>query len=1014
MRSIVYLISILLALSIACSTMSALNALQRYSDYSSDPATLSSTVPPFRERALVANQGEGACSKKEVVIDRYHGFKVFSWTVLEEYLEGRYALVRNTEPITPETLRGASLLIEVRVDTRFEPDELEAIVEFVWNGGGLLVCSSSGELVNQLLARFGVSLLQGGVYDEELGWFPVVEEFAPHPVTQGLGPVVYDEGTALEVEGAWTVLAFSGASTWLELDGDGERDPVEPAGPLPVMAAREYGSGRIVVIGSHFVFEDSWIYEEGNYQLMINAIDWLIRSRKVVSPPQGLINVWWIGAPNRAWIEFDRDPHDDPEVVTYWVGEPFSKFPSGVGTDIGSQRSRIRILFNVTWELRDAVLEICWSAGGSTAVDQFSVELNGVEVGVSAAVRGSDAPYAMLTETFDLGTLGVGLHEIAITHLQGDGTYFDYLTLKARSAKPAAPRGVGSLETYEERIGEPGLLIEDADIQMWVPERYEEHSRLIFEYLQAGYRALREIFGGHDLSVKFSVEHYPDDSPYSWGGTDAEGTIRYGYGNLEDDTTEWNVYGVPHVSGYYEEMAHCFIHDLGVGGFYEALGMMIGGEVAMRVAWNPYVEECREEGLRVFAETTAYYLEHNSGPPGVAENIWPTRVLAYIFQVEIVDVYGWEALSEAFRLVRQGYPMRSYSEEHSWGGFLEYLSMVVGVDVHEIFGRYGLPLLKWAGEPGYEEDGVEHVGGNQYVFRVKCFDREGTQPVDVKLHLYRNGVLVSTVSMTLVGGDSENGWVYEASVEISKPQEYSYAFSANDGVHEVFQAVGRPTFRRPLIPAEYSLADFPTPFTSDGSSLVTVVIGETAGHGAFGLGARTVDVLGAVGLMHTIGLASDAGVCNWVTDEELVRVDGGEIAVNWSGVPTSTVISVGGPGVNMLTLYYNDSSPFPWLYEPGVRSCIYDSLTDRCYSSGYRRYDYAVIWLHYDEQAGRSVLVVWGLTGRGTQAACLVLQHYWEYGELLRGRAVVLKWTDSNGNGKVDKADNIQLVESWP
>jgi hypothetical protein len=95
--------------------------------------------------------------------------------------------------------------------------------------------------------------------------------------------------------------------------------------------------------------------------------------------------------------------------------------------------------------------------------------------------------------------------------------------------KPLAPNGVQSLEAYESRIGEPGLLIEDSDLQMWIPESYEEHSQVIFTYLQSGYEVMREVFGGHDMPVKFSIEHYPPGSPYLWGGTDARGTIRYGY-----------------------------------------------------------------------------------------------------------------------------------------------------------------------------------------------------------------------------------------------------------------------------------------------------------------------------------------------------------------------------------------------------------------------------------------------------------------------------------------------------
>lgn len=516
----------------------------------------------------------------------------------------------------------------------------------------------------------------------------------------------------------------------------------------------------------------------------------------------------------------------------------------------------------------------------------------------------------------------------------------------AYTEKPPAPNGVQSLVAYESRIGEQGLLIEDPDLQMWVPERYEEHSRVIFAYLQDGYQVLRDMFGAHDMPVKFSVEHYPPGSPYAWGGTDARGTIRYGYANLEDDTPEWNLYGVPHVSGYYEEMAHCFVYDLGLRGevsvgYYEALGMMMGGEAALRAAWNPHIQQSRDDGRQTFAASTSYYLEYNTCEPNIPENICLTRILAHIFMTEVVDVYEWEALSNAFAAIQDGYPLRTYDRDHTWGGFLEYLGGVTGLDLHAVFGTYGLPLVQWTGEPGYESDGAQPTGeASYYEFRAKMVDREGSQPTDVQLHLYGSSlwrigtfddsggefdsdphddpeVVVFTIGqpeaefpsgigtdigsqrsvievhfsgdlsagstltirwtpggssateqfsitldglpvgmsqalsgqpnpysfvtesfelpptagnshvlrlehlmgdgnywdalqlggcpsthlpMSFVEGDASAGWIYQAEVEIDDPGLCRYAFSANDGVHGVFQAVGQPTLLKEVVP----------------------------------------------------------------------------------------------------------------------------------------------------------------------------------------------------------------------
>jgi len=79
-----------------------------------------------------------------------------------------------------------------------------------------------------------------------------------------------------------------------------------------------------------------------------------------------------------------------------------------------------------------------------------------------------------------------------------------------------------------------------------------------------------------------------------------------------------------------------------------------------------------------------------------------------------------------------------------------------------------------------------------------------------------------------------------------------------------------------------------------------------------------------------------------------------------------------------------------------------------------RLYDHAIIALIQDPDANKTVLVVWGLSRYGSQAACYVLQHYDEYSDLLKGNAVIIKWTDVNKNMRVDGEDTIELVEHWP
>jgi hypothetical protein len=191
----------------------------------------------------------------------------------------------------------------------------------------------------------------------------------------------------------------------------------------------------------------------------------------------------------------------------------------------------------------------------------------------------------------------------------------------------------------------------------------------------------------------------------------------------------------------------------------------------------------------VCEETTDYYLQHNTGPPGVGDNIWPTRVLSHIFKTEVVDIYGWTAFSSTFNFLQaEDYPLRQYEHVHTWGGFLNYLGDQTGSDLNAIFASYGLPTLQWFEESQYQK-GMLCIEDDEFSFRVKCFDREGDQAIDVKLHIY--STTSNTYAMTFVEGDSETGWTFEVNVTLTG--DFTYAFSARDGAHSIFQAIGIPT-----------------------------------------------------------------------------------------------------------------------------------------------------------------------------------------------------------------------------
>ena len=210
---------------------------------------------------------------------------------------------------------------------------------------------------------------------------------------------------------------------------------------------------------------------------------------------------------------------------------------------------------------------------------------------------------------------------------------------------------------------------------------------------------------------------------------------------------------------------------------------------------------------------------------------------------------------------------------------------------------------------------------------------------------------------------------------------------------------------------EGDLSNYPEPFVSDGVLNVTFIIGDSTPHGFYGIGAITMDVGGAIAIASRLGVEATTGAAGWGLDTWYAEWTGSDVVVDWSEVPASNVIYAGGPGVNMFAWMFEGfgGCPFYAVLIDGV-PYLHSELTDQNYGSG-EGYDHALIALHYYQ--GRWHLLAWGLTANGTAAASQVLQYYEQYSSVLEGRAVILRWEDTNGNGVVDLEDSIEGVEHW-
>lgn len=226
---------------------------------------------------------------------------IFGYFRAFEHLHNNDYKVRTIRdmPLSGPRLEGFDVLFINLVDDHrpnFSADERQAVRQWVKDGGGLFVIADhtnvyrNGERLNPLLEPMGIEVGYHTAVDYPpeysvagLAWI-MVWDFDDIYVTRDVDMISLQTGAPLFGDyGIARTSDRSFADYWDESDNtgyygnwsfDGDEE-LEPKGPLSVVAARQYGQGRVVVVGDQNIFGDAWLYFGNNFELMMNAFQWL-------------------------------------------------------------------------------------------------------------------------------------------------------------------------------------------------------------------------------------------------------------------------------------------------------------------------------------------------------------------------------------------------------------------------------------------------------------------------------------------------------------------------------------------------------------------------------------------------------------------------------------------------------------------------------------------------------------------------------------------------------------------
>ncbi len=204
----------------------------------------------------------------------WHYFGEFKDRVAAQYRLYRHS----TGDLTAQHIRNFDIIMLAAPNKGLTGAEINDLIEFVREGGGLLVLLDEGINVdiNHLLRHFGIEFDPAVLASPDHDWDAqsfAVSNFASHSVTKDLFKWHTNWGGSLRVQEPAMKLSWTDSDVWQDLDYDGIRDPDEKTGVFTLVAASTLGKGRIVVISDN-AFHNG-IFKDYNAPLILSALNWL-------------------------------------------------------------------------------------------------------------------------------------------------------------------------------------------------------------------------------------------------------------------------------------------------------------------------------------------------------------------------------------------------------------------------------------------------------------------------------------------------------------------------------------------------------------------------------------------------------------------------------------------------------------------------------------------------------------------------------------------------------------------
>lgn len=253
----------------------------------------------------------------------------YNYAAIYDYLGQYYQMSRLLEKdkIDEQTLAGCDVLVIKTPTARYSPDEVKAVLQFVEQGGGLLLIGDHtnidrmGTTMNDIARRMGFifrdDLLFGfgdSPYDQHYE-FPAT----PHPIVQHLPPMDFAVSCSIDPGYSRGRAAVANTGLW-SMGPDYHADNYHPVpqhcpemryGAFVQVWAAPYGRGRAVAFTDSTIFSNFCVFQPGKAEMMLGMVEWLNHAAPPVNPRPWLLllglvplalGLWKVRGRPQAWL----------------------------------------------------------------------------------------------------------------------------------------------------------------------------------------------------------------------------------------------------------------------------------------------------------------------------------------------------------------------------------------------------------------------------------------------------------------------------------------------------------------------------------------------------------------------------------------------------------------------------------------------------------------------------------------------------------------------------------------